>query len=109
MKTFRDDLNTMLQNPTFKKRYKEEKERLFLGYQIRQERKRRKMSQKDLAQISGLTSHQISQIESAEEPRYDLATLLQITSPLGLTLMLVPQNWVIYQNRKIQPEIGIAA
>jgi|GEM_PF-5982364 len=109
MKTFRDDLNTMLQDPAFKKRYKEEKERLFLGYQIRQERKRRKMSQKKLAQITGLTPHQISQIETAEEPRYDLATLLQITSPLGLTLMLVPQNRVIYQNRKIQSEIAMAA
>lgn len=109
MKTFRDDLNKMLQNPTFQKRYKEEKERLFLGYQIRQERKRRKLSQKDLAQITGLTARQISQIETAEEPRYDLATLLQVTSPLGLALMLVPQNRVAYQNRKIQPEIALAA
>ncbi|MDZ7362876.1 MAG: hypothetical protein ONB46_19465 [candidate division KSB1 bacterium] len=37
MRTFRDDLQEMLRNPTFKKRYEEEKERLFIGYQIRQE------------------------------------------------------------------------
>jgi len=109
MKTFRDDLNQMLQNPIFQKQYKEEKERLFLGYQIRQERKRRKLSQKDLAKITGLTARQISQIETAEDARYDLATLLKVTSPLGLALVLMPKNRVTYQNRKIQPEIAMAA
>ena len=67
MRTFRDDLKEMMQNPLFKKRYEEEKERLFLGYQIRQVRKRRRLSQKDLAKMAGLTARQISQIETAEE------------------------------------------
>jgi DNA-binding XRE family transcriptional regulator len=67
MRTFRDDLNEMLRNSAFKKRYKEEKERLFLGYQIRQERRRRKLSQKDLAKMAGLTPRQISQIKTNPE------------------------------------------
>jgi ribosome-binding protein aMBF1 (putative translation factor) len=109
MMTFRDDLNAMLRNPIFKKRYEEEKERLFLGYQIRQERRRRKLSQKDLAEMTGLTSRQISQIESAEEPAFGLATLLQVASALGLALMLVPQNRVAHLNRSLRSEIAVAA
>lgn len=109
MKTFRNDLNEMMENPVFKERYEEEKERLFLGYQIRQERKRRKLSQKDLAKMTGLTASQISQIELAEEPAFGLATLLQVTSALGLALMLVPQNRVPYVNRTLQFAIAAAA
>ena len=101
MKTFRDDLSEMLRNPAFKKRYKEEKERLFLGYQIRQARRRRKLSQKDLAKMTGLTAQQISQLETAEEA-FGLATLLQVASALELALMLVPQNRVAYLNRSLK-------
>jgi DNA-binding XRE family transcriptional regulator len=109
MKTFRDDLNEILRNPIFKKRYEEEKERLFLGYQIRQERRRRKLSQKDLAKMAGLTPRQISQIELAEEPAFGLATVLQVTSALGLALMLVPQNRVPYVNRTLRSATAIVA
>jgi DNA-binding XRE family transcriptional regulator len=109
MKTFRDDLNEMLRNSAFKKRYEEEKERLFIGYQIRQARKRRKLSQKDLAKITGLTARQISQIELADEPTFGLATLLQVTSALGLALMLVPQNRVPFVNRTLRSAAAMAA
>jgi DNA-binding Xre family transcriptional regulator len=109
MRTFRDDLNEMLRSPAFKKRYEEERERLFLGYQIRQERRRRKLSQKDLARLTGLTARQISQIEMAEEPGYDLATLLQVASALELALMLVPQNRVAYLHRTLRSEPALAA
>lgn len=109
MKTFRDDLSSMLQNPAFQKRYKEEKKRLFLGYQIRQARKKRKISQKDLAKLTGLTSRQISQIETAEEPQYDLATLLQVSAPLGLTLALVPQTQIAYPRRKVYSTMAMAS
>ena len=51
MSTFREDLKDMLRNPAFKKQYEEEQERLFLCYQIRQERRRRKLSQQDLAKM----------------------------------------------------------
>jgi DNA-binding XRE family transcriptional regulator len=109
MMTFRDDLHEMLRNPAFKKRYEEEKERLFLGYQIRQERKRRKLSQKDLAKMAGLTPRQISQIELAEEPAFGLAAVLQVTSALGLALMLVPQNRVPHVNRTLRSAAAVAA
>lgn len=108
MTTFRDDLNAMLRNPVFKKRFEEEKERLFLGYQIRQERKRRKLTQKDLAEMTGLTGRQISQMETAEEPAFGLATLLQVTSALGLALILVPQNRVAHLNHTLRSEIAVA-
>ncbi|MGH7594706.1 MAG: helix-turn-helix domain-containing protein [bacterium] len=98
----------MLRNPAFKKRYEEEKERLFLGYQIRQERKRRKLSQKDLAKMTGLTAQQISQMETAEEA-FSLAILLQVASALGLALMLVPQNRVPYLNRSLQAGVVAVA
>jgi transcriptional regulator with XRE-family HTH domain len=109
MRTFRDDLNEMLRNPAFKKRCEEEKERLFIGYQIRQERRRRKLSQKELAGLTGLTARQISQIESAEEPAFGLATLVQVASALGLKLMLVPQSRVAYLNRTLRSEFATAA
>ena len=109
MTTFRDDLNVLLRNPVFKKGYEEEKERLFLGYQIRQERKRRKLSQKDLAELTGLTGRQISQIETAEGPAFGLATLLQVASALGLALILVPQNRIAHLNRTLRSEIAVAA
>jgi DNA-binding XRE family transcriptional regulator len=109
MRTFRDDLKEMMQNPLFKKRYEEEKERLFIGYQIRQERRRRKLSQKDLAKMAGLTARQISQIETAEEKAHDLTTLLRVASPLGLTLMLVPQNRVAYLNHTLRSVAAVAA
>jgi len=109
MRTFRDDLNEMLRNPSLKKRYEEEKERLFIGYQIRQERKRRKLTQKDLAKMAGLTPRQISQIELAEEPAFDFATVLQVTSALSLALMLVPQNRVPYVNRTLRSAAAVAA
>lgn len=109
MRTFRDDLNEMLRNPSFKKSYAEEKERLFIGYQIRQERKRRKLTQKDLAKMAGLTARQISQIELAEKPAFGLATVLQVTSALGLALMLVPQNRVPYVNRTLRSATAMAA
>jgi DNA-binding Xre family transcriptional regulator len=108
MMTFRDDLNEMLRNPTFKKRYEEEKEKLFIGYQIRQERMRRKLSQKDLARMTGLTAQQISQIEMAREPKYDLATLLQVASALELVLMLVPQNRVAQLNHTPRSQLATA-
>ncbi len=104
MNTFRDDLKEMLRNPSFKKRYEEEKERLFLCYQIRQERKRRKLSQQDLAKMTRLSARQISQLETAEEPGFDLSTLLHVASALGLALMLVPQHRVAALKRTLRSE-----
>ncbi|MDZ7314134.1 MAG: helix-turn-helix domain-containing protein [candidate division KSB1 bacterium] len=93
----------MLRNPGFRKRYEEEKELIFLGYQIRQERRKRKISQKNLAKLTGLTARQISQIETAEEA-FDLATLLHVASALGLALMLVPRNRVAHLSRSLRTE-----
>jgi len=109
MNTFRDDLKEMLRNPSFKKRYEEEKERLFLCHQIRQERRRRKLSQQDLAKMTRLTARQISQLEAADVPAFDLGTLLHVANALGLTLMLVPQHSVAALKRTLRSGTAAAA
>lgn len=63
----------------------EENEFLKLGYKIKYERVKRKISQLNLAMVTGLTTRTISRIEcGAIDPKY--STLIKIAGALDMEL-----------------------
>lgn len=62
---------------------------LFLvGEKIRQERKRRKMTQEQLARICGMGRATISQIENGTIPEIGVRKLIRLLDSLGLELTI---------------------
>lgn len=92
MKTLKKHLKKKLAGREFKERYKEEKERLRLAIQVREERNRLKISQKELADMAGLTQQEVSRLETATEPKFTLSTVMKVAEALSMTLVLMPEE-----------------
>ena len=90
METFKDFLAEELKDREFTQAFLEERRRLRIAYEIREARRRRKLTQRELAQLAGVTQQMISRVENADAPRVSLRTLLKIATALDLEVGLVP-------------------
>jgi len=93
METFRDFLTKELENKEFAQSFREERRRLRIAYEIRQERQRRKLTQKELAKLAGVTQQMISRIENADAPKVSLRTLMKVAAALDLEVGLVRASY----------------
>ncbi|MFA6190128.1 MAG: helix-turn-helix transcriptional regulator [Candidatus Staskawiczbacteria bacterium] len=82
---FDDLLKKELKNPEFKKRFDEYGRQLEVAYQILQLRKRKGMSQAQLAKKIGTKQSNIARMESGQQ-NFSMDTLEKIANALGLDL-----------------------
>ena len=82
---FQDILKKELKNPEFKKHYDEYGKQLEIAYQILQLRKKKKMSQAQLAKKIGTKQSNIARIESGQQ-NFSIDILEKIAEALGRDL-----------------------
>jgi len=82
---FQDILKKELKNPEFKKHYDEYGKQLEIAYQILQLRKKKKMSQAQLAKKIGTKQSNIARIESGQQ-NFSIDILEKIAGALGRDL-----------------------
>jgi DNA-binding XRE family transcriptional regulator len=90
MRSFTDHLNEELKDPEFKRLYEEEKRLLDIAVEIASVRKRRGLTQKELARQCRVTQQQVSKIENGVN--CNVLTLIRVTSSLGLNVTVSPGN-----------------
>ena len=84
---FQDVLNKKLKYLKFKKYYDEYGKQLEIAYQILQLRKKRKMSQKQLAEKIGTTQSNVARMEAGEQ-NFTTNTLNRVASAFKLELKI---------------------
>ena len=82
---FDDLLKKELKNPEFKKRFDEYGRQFEVAYQILQLRKKKKMSQAQLAKKIGTKQSNVARMESGQQ-NFSMDTLEKIADALGLNL-----------------------
>ncbi len=80
--SFDKHLAKEMKNKEFKKTFEEESHRLKISYQILQLRKRKKLSQKELAHKLDTTQSVVARMESGNQ-NFSIATLEKIADALG--------------------------
>jgi DNA-binding XRE family transcriptional regulator len=90
LRSFDDHLNEKLKDPEFKRKYEGEKRLLDIAVEIAEARERQGLTQDELAQKCHVTQQQVSKIENGVN--CNVLTLLRVSSTLGLTLVLQPEN-----------------
>lgn len=84
---FQDVLSKKLKDPEFKKNFDEYGKQLEIAYQILQLRKKKKMSQKELAEKIGTTQSNIARIEAGQQ-NFTTNTLNKIAFAFNLDLKI---------------------
>ena len=87
MTKFNDFLNEQLQDPEFKKEYEALKPEFSIIQAIIDARKNAGMTQKDLAEKTGITQGDISRLENGSA-NPSLKTLQRLAEGMGMTLKL---------------------
>ena len=85
---FNDWLQNQLKNPELKKAYEEEDVRARLALRIAEVRKKKKISQAELAKKLHTTQQVISDIETFKHPNITLLTLQKIAEALHSRLVV---------------------
>jgi HTH-type transcriptional regulator/antitoxin HipB len=86
MKTFKQHLNTKLEDKQFKQAYDEEHEMLEISFKLLDARKNLGLSQAELAQRAKITQQQLSKIESGMN--CTLSTFLKVCHALQVRLLI---------------------
>lgn len=81
-------LEQKLANPTFRKGFEEEAQKLAIGEQLSRLRQEAGLTQAEVAKRIGTTASAISRYENAEYDRYELRTLQKIVRACGGRLQL---------------------
>ena len=84
---FQEYLREQLKNPEFKKYYDEYGKQLEIAYQILQLRKKKKMSQKELAKKIGMKQSNIARMETGQQ-NFTTKTLQRIASAFNCDLKI---------------------
>src|SRR4030042_1966678 len=84
---FQEHLKEQLKNPEFKKYYDEYGKQLEIAYQILQLRKKKKMSQKELAKKIGTKQSNIARMETGQQ-NFTTETLQRIASAFNCDLKI---------------------
>ena len=83
VRTFRSRLYEDLKDPEFKLHYEEERQALKLAVKITKLRRKKGLSQQQLAKLMGTSQQAISRIESGEYEGFTLKTLEKIAKATG--------------------------
>ncbi len=81
-------LKRQLKDPAFKKGFTEEVNRLRLAYQIKELRRKEKMTQKQVAIKTAMPQSVIARIESGKHP-VSMATLYRIAHAFNMQIALI--------------------
>jgi DNA-binding XRE family transcriptional regulator len=84
---FDDILKEELKSPKFRKAYEEELARLYLVREIRETRKAKKLTQKDMAKKTDMPQSVIARIESGRHA-FSFSTLYRIAAVFGKKVVL---------------------
>ncbi|MEK7434543.1 MAG: helix-turn-helix transcriptional regulator [Cyanobacteriota bacterium] len=87
MNTFRNHLNENLKDENFKNLYNQEIELSRISLKIHEEREKKKLTQKQLSKIAGITQQQLSKIENGIS--CNITTLIKTCKALNLRLEIV--------------------
>ena len=90
MSKFKDHLKEKLKDPEFKARYDRQKQLSDLSLQIQEQRVKKGLSQKELAQLAGITQQQLSKIEHAVNS--NIITYMKVVNALDYSFSLKPQK-----------------
>ena len=88
MQHFAKNLKGDIKNPSYKKQYEEQLERLRLGIKIAKLRQNLGITQSQLAQRAHTSQQAISHIEAATYSRISLLTLQKLASTMGKSLVI---------------------
>ncbi|QEN04087.1 XRE family transcriptional regulator [Thiospirochaeta perfilievii] len=84
MKTFRNHLNTSLENSDFKESFDEEKKFIELALKIHEARELSGLSQLEVSKKAHVTQQQLSKLENGNS--CNMMTFLKVCNALGLNL-----------------------
>jgi DNA-binding XRE family transcriptional regulator len=88
VRTFRSRLREDLKDPKFKAYYQEERQALILSMKIAELRRKKGLSQQELAKLMGTSQQAISRIESGEYEGFTLKTLEKIAEATGTRVQI---------------------
>lgn len=93
MKTYRDSLNEMLQDPEFKKEYENQQPEFDIIRALVDARISQNLTQKELAEITGINQADISKLENGHR-NPSLALLKRLANGMNMTLQIkfVPKS-----------------
>ncbi|MBK8871260.1 MAG: helix-turn-helix transcriptional regulator [Elusimicrobia bacterium] len=87
-RTFQDHLKENLKDTEFKKYYQQEGVKLKIAFQIAELRRKRGLTQTQLARKLGTSQGNIARLESADTDNYEVSTLERIAATMGKTLVV---------------------
>jgi len=92
MREFRTYLEEELKDKELARSFREEHRKLRIAYEIHRARRRHGLSQRQLADIAGVTQQMISRLETADAPRTSLRTLAKVAAALDMEIGLVQRS-----------------
>lgn len=90
MSKFKDHLKEKLKDPEFESEYNRQRQLSELALKIQKQRIKKGLSQKELAQIAGITQQQLSKIEHAVNS--NIITYMKVLNALNFSLSITPQK-----------------
>lgn len=85
---FEDRLREDLRDPQFRRAFEKERKRLRIALQMAEIRRKKRLSQKDLARRMGTSQQVISRLESGDYDGYTLKTLEKFAQATGSRLVV---------------------
>jgi ribosome-binding protein aMBF1 (putative translation factor) len=82
MTNYEEYLQSKLKNPSFRKEYEKEYQRIKLAYEMSQLRKKKKMSQSELAKKIGTTQSVVARMEAGKQ-NFSIDTLSRVANALN--------------------------
>ena len=92
MKTHREYLASELKDEAFARGFRREKAQLRIAYDIQTTRQRLGLTQKDLAEMAGVTQQMVSRIETARTPNMTHGSICRIAAALDMDVGLVTRR-----------------
>jgi len=92
MRTHTAYLAHELKDKELAREFRREKAQLRIAYDIQTARRRLGLTQKDLAELAGLTQQMVSRIETARAPNMTHGSMCRIAAALGMDVGLVARR-----------------
>ncbi len=92
MSEFRTYLEDELKDKALARAFEEEHRKLRTAFELERARRRRRLTQAQLAHRAGVTQQMISRLETADAPRASLRTLARVAAALDMEIGLVRRS-----------------